>query len=171
MIMKRALLCILGVSFICAIMSVSAQNQDIRRGGTGGGTTPTEVTNIVSAMYTNLPNVTVTNAAVFVQRTLTYSTTNVTVNLASGNVFLLTLTNNTTYLPQPSNIKAGQTFYIHVVQDGTGGRALAYDTNYWKFSSNSIPTISTNANAWDILSGVGGPYGTNVAVVWSPRFR
>jgi hypothetical protein len=129
------------------------------------------VTNLSERGTLTAGALTVTNRLRSIQTALSYSTTNVTVDTSLANVFFLTLTNPTTYLPQPTNLVSGHSFMIHVMQDGTGGRALAYDTNFWRFSSNSIPTISTNANAWDILACVVGPHGTNVAIVHTPRFR
>jgi hypothetical protein len=79
------------------------------------------------------------------------------------NVFFVTATNNV-YLTAPSNLTAGKQFSIHLMQDATGGRTINF-TNQWKFPSAQILSITTNANAWSILSCIVGPYATNVAVV------
>ena len=62
----------------------------------------------------------------------------------------MTLGGNRT-LSNPSNQVPGQTGVILVQQDGTGSRTLAYSSN-WKFASGSAPTLTTTANAVDILS-------------------
>jgi hypothetical protein len=53
-------------------------------------------------------------------------------------------------LANPSNLTAGQSGIITITQDGTGSRTLAYGT-YWKFPSGTAPTLTTTANAVDIL--------------------
>ena len=50
----------------------------------------------------------------------------------------------------PTNAKVGQTGFIRIVQDATGGRTLSFGTN-WKFENGTAPSLSTAANAEDIL--------------------
>jgi|TARA_R110001583_G_scaffold72446_4_gene202808 hypothetical protein len=83
------------------------------------------------------PFVTVTDAAC------------VSVNFALGNTFVVTLAGNRT-LKAPANCTAGQSGSIHVIQDGTGSRTLAYNTA-WQFVSGTAPTLSTGVNDVDIL--------------------
>lgn len=71
-------------------------------------------------------------------------------NLALANNFTLTLGGNRT-LGNPSNVVAGQSGQIVVKQDATGSRTLAYASNF-KFPGGTAPTLSTAANATDILS-------------------
>ena len=75
--------------------------------------------------------------------------TNIAVDLNDGNNFVVTLTDNRT-LSNPSNPTIGQTGQIYVIQDGTGSRTLAYASN-WKFSGGTAPTLTTDANAIDLL--------------------
>ena len=73
----------------------------------------------------------------------------VAVNMALGNNFALTLAGNRT-LEAPTGVTPGQTGHIYLVQDGTGGRTLAYN-NAYVFISGTAPTLSTAANAVDLL--------------------
>jgi hypothetical protein len=61
--------------------------------------------------------------------------------------FTVTLGGNRT-LANPTNIVAGQTGSIFVVQDATGGRTLSFGA-YFKFPAATAPTLSTGANAVD----------------------
>ena len=61
--------------------------------------------------------------------------------------FSVTLGGNRT-LANPSNIDAGQTGSIFVVQDGTGSRTLSFGS-YWDFAGGTAPTLSTAAGAVD----------------------
>ena len=73
----------------------------------------------------------------------------VVVNMALGNNFALTLAGNRT-LSAPTGVTPGQTGHIYLVQDGTGSRTLAYNSAY-VFVSGTAPTLSTAANAVDLL--------------------
>lgn len=73
----------------------------------------------------------------------------ITADFATTNHFQVTLGGNRT-LANPSNQTAGQSGAIRIVQDGTGSRTLAYGSN-WKFSNGTAPTLTTTANAVDIL--------------------
>ena len=75
--------------------------------------------------------------------------TSIAVDLNDGNNFIVTLGGNRT-LENPSNPTIGQTGQIYVIQDGTGSRTLAYGS-YWKFSGGTAPTLTTDANAVDLL--------------------
>ncbi len=72
---------------------------------------------------------------------------NISINLADSNNFTVTLAGNRT-LDNPSNIVAGQSGSIFVVQDGTGSRTLAYGS-YYDFAGGSAPTLSTAASSCD----------------------
>lgn len=61
--------------------------------------------------------------------------------------FTVTLGGNRT-LANPTNLVAGQSGSIFIVQDGTGSRTLAYGSS-WDFAGGSAPTLTTNANAID----------------------
>jgi hypothetical protein len=73
----------------------------------------------------------------------------ITADLAVANNFSVTLGGNRT-LANPSNQTAGQSGVIVITQDGTGSRTLAYGSN-WKFPSGTAPTLTTTANAVDVL--------------------
>ena len=53
-------------------------------------------------------------------------------------------------LGQPSNTKVGQSGFIRITQDATGSRAMTFHAD-WKFTNGTDPTLSTAANAIDIL--------------------
>lgn len=71
----------------------------------------------------------------------------ISVDFADSNNFSVTLGGNRT-LGNPTNQVAGQSGSIFVTQDGTGGRTLAYSSN-WDFAGGTAPTLSTAANAID----------------------
>jgi hypothetical protein len=73
----------------------------------------------------------------------------ITPDFADGNNFSVTLGGNRT-LANPTNQTAGQSGAITITQDGTGSRTLAYGSN-WKFSNGTAPTLTTSANAVDVL--------------------
>ena len=72
---------------------------------------------------------------------------NISVDLAASNNFTVTLAGNRT-LDNPTNIVAGQSGSIFIVQDGTGSRTLAYGS-YYDFAGGTAPTLSTAASAVD----------------------
>jgi hypothetical protein len=72
---------------------------------------------------------------------------NIATNLADSNNFTVTLGGNRT-LDNPTNIVAGQSGSIFIVQDGTGSRTLAFGA-YWDFAGGTAPTLTTTANAVD----------------------
>ena len=76
----------------------------------------------------------------------------VTPDMADSNNFTLTLGGNRT-LANPSNLTAGQSGSIFLVQDGTGSRTLAYGSQY-DFIGGTAPTLSTAANAVDRIDYV-----------------
>lgn len=73
----------------------------------------------------------------------------ITPDFGTGNNFSVTLGGNRT-LANPTNQGAGQHGAIVITQDGTGGRTLAYGSN-WKFPGGTAPTLTTTANAVDVL--------------------
>jgi len=80
--------------------------------------------------------------------TLTDAAT-IAVDMSTSCNFTVTLGGNRT-LGNPTGMVTGQTGSIFIVQDGTGGRTLAYSSN-WEFSSGAAPTLTTTANAVDRL--------------------
>jgi len=133
--------------------------------GNGGG-----LTNISGASgggATNLLNV----------RLYPYTqATNISISLPSSatNISQLTyaiLATNNIYFVQPSNLVAGFSFLIDWRQDSTGGRTATWNTNFWKFPSAQILTMTTNANSASLISCVVGQYATNIFVIQSLNFQ
>jgi hypothetical protein len=81
--------------------------------------------------------------------TLTDAAT-VDIDLSLGNQFQVTLGGNRT-LGAPTNVVAGQSGVIRVVQDGTGSRTLAYNSIF-KFPGGTAPTLTTAASSVDLLA-------------------
>jgi len=81
--------------------------------------------------------------------TLTDAAT-VAIDLALGNHHQVTLGGNRT-LGAPTNVVAGQSGVIRVVQDGTGSRLLSYNAIF-KFPGGTAPTLTTAANSVDLLA-------------------
>jgi hypothetical protein len=73
----------------------------------------------------------------------------ITPDFAAANNYTVTLGGNRT-LANPSNLTAGQSGVIYIVQDGTGSRTLAYGSQY-DFEGGTAPTLSTAANSVDAL--------------------
>ena len=92
--------------------------------------------------------VTVKNGAVAEIDTLTSAST-VTPDFAASCNFTLTLGTNVT-LANPTNLTAGQSGSIFLVQDGTGSRTITFGS-YWDFAGGTAPTISSAANTVDRL--------------------
>lgn len=71
----------------------------------------------------------------------------ITPDFDAGNNFSVTLEGNRT-LANPTNLAAGQSGSIFIVQDGTGSRTLAWGS-YWDFTTGAAPTLTTTAGAVD----------------------
>ena len=74
----------------------------------------------------------------------------ITPDFAVNNSFTVTLGGNRT-LANPTNLVAGQSGVFIINQDGTGGRTLAYGSNY-DFGGGTAPTLTTTANAQDMIA-------------------
>ena len=77
-------------------------------------------------------------------------TTTIAWNLNSNQVATVTLGGNRS-LANPTNMKNGGTYHLLVKQDATGGRTLSFGSAY-KWRNGLAPTLSTGANAVDLLS-------------------
>jgi hypothetical protein len=93
----------------------------------------------------------------------------ISVDAALSNSFTVTLGGNRT-LANPTNTVAGFTYVFRIVQDATGGRTLAYGTNY-KFPGGTVPTLSTAANAVDILTCYCAAGGGNLNCTLTKDFK
>jgi len=78
---------------------------------------------------------------------------NISWDLSQNQVATVTLAGNRT-LDAPSNQVAGATYLLIVKQDGTGSRTLNTSASAYKFPGGTEPTLSTGANAVDILTFV-----------------
>lgn len=96
----------------------------------------------------------------FNSTTLTFNATQ-DWNLSTNQVCQLTLTNNTTF-DAPTNIQDGGFYSITLIQDGTGSRTAAWNAVF-KWAGGTAPTLTTTANAKDILVFRGD--GTNLLEV------
>jgi hypothetical protein len=74
----------------------------------------------------------------------------ITPDFGVANNFSVTLGGSRT-LASPSNVIAGQSGVIVITQDATGNRTLTYGSN-WKFAGGVDPTLTTTANAVDVLT-------------------
>ena len=83
---------------------------------------------------------------------------NVSWDLNNNQVAKLTLAGNRT-LDNPTNMKDGATYILIISQDATGSRTLSYGSAY-KWPGGTAPTLTTTANAIDVLSFVSD--GTNM---------
>jgi|13_taG_2_1085334.scaffolds.fasta_scaffold08952_2 hypothetical protein len=76
----------------------------------------------------------------------------VTPDFATSNNYTLTLGGNRT-IANPTNLTAGQSGSIFLVQDGTGSRTAAWGS-YWDFAGGTAPTLTTTAAAVDRIDYV-----------------
>ena len=74
----------------------------------------------------------------------------ITPDFSTSNNFTVTLGGNRT-LANPTNIVAGQSGFITIIQDGTGSRTLSFGS-YWDFAAGTAPTLTTTASAVDVLA-------------------
>ena len=71
----------------------------------------------------------------------------ITPDFAASNNYTVTLGGNRT-LANPSNLTAGQSGSIFILQEGTGSRTLSFGS-YWDFAGASAPALTTDASAVD----------------------
>jgi len=127
----------------------------------GGGGALTS-TNIYSLIVTNLYES---------RTTLTYSGTNMFVDLQASTAFLATLTQDTLIIITNWPVTPlTKTFNIDVVQGGSGGYRVFWDSHV-KWPSGQSPVISANLGAWDIISMRVGHQQTNFAAVYQQNFQ
>jgi len=88
--------------------------------------------------------------------TLSQSGGSVAVDASQGNVFALSLADSGWTIANPTSpVGDGQVIWIRLSQDSTGGRTVSWGSAYnWGATgstANSAPTLTTTANATDIL--------------------
>jgi len=88
-------------------------------------------------------------------------------DMNSGGFATVTLDINAT-MAAPTNLKNGGSYILIVKQDAIGSRTLAYDLVF-KFPGGTAPTLSTTANAVDILTFLSD--GTNLYGVAQEDFK
>ncbi len=71
----------------------------------------------------------------------------ITPDFATANNFTVTLGGNRT-IANPTNLTAGQSGSIFLVQDGTGSRTAAWGS-YWDFAGAAAPVLTTTAAGID----------------------
>jgi hypothetical protein len=90
-------------------------------------------------------------------------------NFNTTNNWALTLENTASCeLQNPTNITAGQSGSIFIIQDATGSRILTYG-NAWDFIGGTAPTLSTAANAVDRIDYVVRS-GTSIHAVFTANY-
>lgn len=75
---------------------------------------------------------------------------NTTLNFSSSNNFSFTLTGSIV-LNNPTGVTTGQSGVIYIQQDGSGSRTVGFGS-HWDFPNSTAPTLSTGANALDVLT-------------------
>lgn len=92
---------------------------------------------------------TMTGAAIGKTDTDTSNTGSVTLDFSANQNFVLTLTGNVT-LANPSTEAVGQSGFIVLIQDGTGGRTVSLGTDYETAAGAGL-TLSSAASTTDIV--------------------
>lgn len=132
----------------------------LSKGGTGATTASAARTALGLAIGTDIEaydstivktgaNQTFTKAQRTTITTLTDGAT-ITPDFSASNDYTVTLGGNRT-LANGTNITAGQGGVIYVIQDATGSRTLSFGS-YYKFEDGTAPTLSTAANAIDVIA-------------------
>lgn len=75
--------------------------------------------------------------------------TSIVLDMTSNNNFAITLGGSNTFI-NPTTMNPGQSGVIWISQDSGGSRAPSWGS-YWRFPSNTAPTLSTAANSVDAI--------------------
>ena len=100
-------------------------------------------------LNTSATGVTVSGTAVATTNTDTTNTGSVTLDFGANQNFVLTLTGNVT-LANPSTEQVGQSGFIVLIQDSTGGRTVSLGTDYETAGGAGL-TLSSAASTTDIV--------------------
>ncbi len=127
--------------------------------GAIGATTPNTIaaTTLSTTGLASLTGVDLSEQGYFNTTTLTDGA-NISWDLNVNQITKVTLAGNR-ILDNPTNLVDGSIYVLTVKQDATGSRTLAFGTAY-KFAGGIAPTITTTANATDILTFISD--GTNM---------
>ena len=89
-------------------------------------------------------------------------------NAAAATIYKVTLTGDGSLAnPTANTLIDGATYMFIIKQDNTGVRALTFGTAF-RFPNREAPTLSTDANAIDIITGISD--GTNLFVTMVQNF-
>ena len=105
--------------------------------------------NNVAKVATTANGLTVTGTAVATTDTDTSNSGSITLDFATNQNFVLTLTGNVT-LANPTTEQVGQSGFIAFIQDGTGSRTVALGTDYETAAAAGL-TLTTTASATDLV--------------------
>jgi len=75
--------------------------------------------------------------------------TSIVLDMTSNNNFAITLGGSNTFI-NPTTMNPGQSGVIWITQDTNGSRAPSWGS-YWKFPSNTAPTLTSAANSVDAV--------------------
>lgn len=117
---------------------------------TGAGTYTFNTAATASQYYAGSATVPIQPNVIYPTETTTTYGTTTTFDFSTFINTAVTLTGNITTMTL-SNVTAGKSGTIAFIQDGTGSRTSVFSTTF-KFAGGGIPTLSTTANAVDILT-------------------
>jgi len=84
--------------------------------------------------------------------TITIASNTASLDLDTSNTFKFTAQSTATHI-SATNIKAGQVVNIEITQDAGGAGTITFDPEF-KFPGGTAPTLTTSANAIDLISAV-----------------
>jgi len=106
--------------------------------------------NNVAKIATTANGVTVTGTAIATTDTDTSNTGSVTLDFATNQNFVLTLTGAVT-LANPSTEQVGQSGFIAFIQDGSGSRVVSLSSDFEKAGGGSTLDLSSTAGSTDLV--------------------
>lgn len=74
-----------------------------------------------------------------------------TMDFSAGNYHSATFGAGNLTIANPSNIKSGECGFLALTQDATGSRTATWGTD-WKWAGGTAPTLTTAANAVDLIT-------------------